>query len=117
MTTYTFNLVAGETKGSYLRYEHMGRSVYVPKTMASAAPPATITITGEGLAEPKVAKVSDPVALEAAATKAAERAQRAADRAQKLAEQLTRMKAQQPASPIDQPAAKAAGRGKKAKAA
>ena len=108
--TYTFSLVVGDTKGSYLRYEHMGRSVYVPKTMASGAPPATITITGEGLAEPKAAKEKDPVALEAAATKAAERAQRAAERAQKLAEQLAHMKAQQPA---DKPAAK----GRKAKAA
>jgi len=105
--TYTFTL-AGEPKGSYLRYEHQGRSIYLPKTMAVAEPPAAITISGEGLAEPKAAKTKDPVALQAEATKAAERAQRAADRARKLAAQLEQLQAAQPA---------AKGRGKKAVAA
>jgi hypothetical protein len=76
-------------------------------------PPASITIAAEGFAEPKAAKEQDPVALEAKATKAAERAQRAAEQAQKLAEQVERLKAQQPAPPAAQPAPK----GRKAKAA
>ena len=94
MTTFT---LARETKGGYFRYEHQGRSIYCPKTLFTAEPPATISITADGVAEPKVAKETDPVALQAKATKAAERAQRAADQAKKLAEQVERLKAQQPA--------------------
>ena len=118
--TYTFSLVA-DTKGGYFRYQHASRSIYVPKTMFAAEPAATISITAEGIAEPKAAKAHDPVALQVQATKAAERAARAAERAQKLAEQLEQLKAaasvQQPAASAQQPEAKAAGRGKKAKAA
>jgi hypothetical protein len=111
--TYTFTL-ARETKGSHLRYHHSGLgSIYLAKAMAAGQPPATITITADGLAEPKTAKEQDAVALQAEATKAAERAQRAAERAQKLAELVERLKAAQPATPAEKPAAKS----KKAKAA
>ena len=113
--TYTFNL-ATETKGGYCRYEHQGRSIYLPKTMLVAEPPATVTITADGLAEPRAPKEQDPAVLEAKATKAAERAQRAAQQAQRLAEQVAHLKAQQPAQPAgDRPATK--GKGKKAVAA
>ena len=110
--TYTFTL-AKETKGGYFRFEHQGRSIYCPKAMFVGEPPATISITAEGIAEPKAAKTTDPVELQAQADKAAASAQRAAARAQKLTEQLAQLKAQQPSA--QQPEAK--GRGRKPKAA
>jgi hypothetical protein len=108
--TYTFTL-ARELKGNYYRYSLTGLgSVYIPKTMLAAEPPATISITADGFAEPKAAKEQDPVALQAKADKAVASAQRAAERAQKLAEQVAQLKA------VQQPAEKPKGRAK-AKAA
>jgi hypothetical protein len=115
--TYTFSL-APATKGTHLRYHHAGLgSIYLAKTMVAGQPPATISITAEGLAEPKAAKELDAAALQAEADKAAERAARAAERAQKLAELVSRLKADQPPAdqpPADQPAAKRRGKAKAA---
>ena len=111
--TITFSL-ATESKGSYYRYHAQGRSIYVPKSMTGEVPPATLTLTGEGLTEPKASKTHDPATLQAQADKAAASAERAAARAQKLTEQLERLKAQQPAASAPQPEAK---RQRKAKAA
>ena len=122
MTTYTFTL-APDTKGGYRRYAHPGLgSLYLAKTML-VEPPATVTITAEGLAEPRAAKEQDPAVLEAKATKAAERAQRAAEQAQRLAEQVAHLKAQQPAPQqaaepaAEKPAAKGKGKAKAAEPA
>jgi hypothetical protein len=117
--TYTFSL-ACETKSGYLRYEHPGLgSIYLRKTLASTEqPPASISLTADGLAEPRAAREQDPAVLEAKATKAAERAQRAAAQAAKLAAQVEQLKAQQPAQPaIEQPTEKPTTKGKGRKAA
>jgi hypothetical protein len=108
--TYTFSLTRA-LKAGYYRYSLAGLgSIYIPKTMLIAEPPTTISVTADGLAEPKAVKEQDPVALQAKADKAAERAQRAAERAQKLAAQVAQLK-------VLQTEAKPAAKSKKAKAA
>ena len=109
MPQFTFSL-EGAIKG-YYKYSLDGLpgSIYVPRGMVVADAPATITLTADGFAEPKATPVQDPAELQAAATKAAERAVRAQAAAAKLAAQVELLKAH-PVAP--QPATRA----KKAKA-